>query len=89
MCGYDDYYYGSARLRKALASHFDDYFAPHEAVTAEEITVASGLTAIHDMLSFGLCEEGDGVLLDRPVYGAFEKDLVAKAKYLLSASYIC
>jgi 1-aminocyclopropane-1-carboxylate synthase len=72
--------WGSNRLRTAMASHMDRYFNSAEKVDPEELLFASGCTAICEMLGFTLFEGGDGILLGKPIYQAFQKDFGLRAK---------
>lgn len=40
-------------------------------VKAEEIIVSSGVSGVVDQLSWAICNEGDGVLIGKPVYPGF------------------
>lgn len=75
--------FGSMRLRIAIAAHVNRHFHPQTPLGAENLTVACGTTAIAEMLAFTLANEGDGVLLDRPVYSSHEKDLRFRTGYWL------
>lgn len=71
---------GSKRLRTAMAQHLNSYFKPFTPILLEEISFSAGVTAINEMYAFSLGDAGDGILLNRPLYGAFENDLTTKAR---------
>jgi 1-aminocyclopropane-1-carboxylate synthase len=72
--------WGSHRFRAAMAAHLDRYFKPVEKVHPEQLIFASGCTSLFEMLGFTLFEEGESLLLGRPIYQSFEKDFELKAK---------
>jgi len=80
-CAYGQSISGSLRLRKATAELVNDYFHPHPdmKIAAEDIHYATGLTAILDMIGTNLADPGDGILINRSVYGTFTNDFRAKA----------
>ncbi|KAL4811159.1 pyridoxal phosphate-dependent transferase [Aspergillus unguis] len=61
-------------LPVATAAHLNKYFAPRTPIKPQNIVKVGGVTAAGNMLSFALAEQGDGVLVSRPVYGRFELD---------------
>jgi xeroderma pigmentosum group C-complementing protein len=71
---------GTKRLREAMASHVNHYFNPHFPITEEQVTFTAGVTGLNEMVAFNLTNEGEGILLGRPIYGAFNSDLVTKSK---------
>ena len=71
---------GPLRLRKALASHLNDYFDPISPVTAEQVTFTAGVTGLNEMVAFNLCDEQEGILLGRTIYGCFNEDFTMKSK---------
>jgi 1-aminocyclopropane-1-carboxylate synthase len=72
--------WGSHRLRAAMAAHMDRYFNPVAKVDPEDLIFASGCTALFEMLGFTLFEEGETLLIGRPIYQAFENDFGLRAK---------
>lgn len=70
---------GGPRLPLAFATHINEYFAPHEPVRAEDVKITAAATALHDVLAYSLCAEGEGVLTSIPYYGRFEIDFGNKA----------
>ena len=79
-CTYGEGASGSKRLRTAMASHMNSYFNPVSPVLPDDISFSAGVTAINEMYAWSLADEGDGILLNRPIYGAFENDLTTKAR---------
>ncbi|KAL8658370.1 MAG: hypothetical protein Q9226_001046 [Calogaya cf. arnoldii] len=76
---YGDGPYGSRALRSALSSFFNDYFHPIRTVFPEQLLVAGGVTSIIDLVTVGVTDEGDGILIGRPLYTSFAKDVSARA----------
>ena len=66
-----------------MAKYLNRYLNPVMPVQPEELIFVDGVTAMMEMLGFTLFNEGDGVLLSRPIYQAFKPDLGLKAKYRL------
>ena len=54
-------------------------------VTAEHLAFSAGCSGLLENLFWSLCDEGDGVLIGKPLYGGFENDLHARAKATLIA----
>lgn len=52
---------------------------PVNKVLPEQLLVAGGVTSILDLITFGVADAGDGVLIGRPLYTSFAKDLNARA----------
>lgn len=40
-------------------------------VNPDEVIVSSGVSGVLDQLAWAICNEGDGVLIGRPVYSGF------------------
>ncbi|KAK6340591.1 hypothetical protein TWF696_008917 [Orbilia brochopaga] len=78
--GYGDGPNGSARLRKNLANFVNTYFHPVEDVRPEQIVASSGVSGIMDQLVWILCDEGDGILVGKPMYSGFAKDFEARSR---------
>ena len=76
---YDQGAWGSSRLRIAFAKHITRYFEPVEAVNPDDLLVANGCMSLCEMLGFSIFSPGDGVLLSRPCYQAFESDFGTRA----------
>ncbi|CAG7916117.1 unnamed protein product [Penicillium olsonii] len=69
----------AARLPVAAAAHLNDILAPHISITSDQIVVADSPTSLGNMLGYSLAEQGDGILVNRPVYGRFELDYGVEA----------
>lgn len=74
---YGDGFTGSVPLRGALAEHLNETLKPIDElkIKPDEVVVAAGVTALLDLVAWGLTDEGDGILLARPAYSGFEPDL--------------
>jgi 1-aminocyclopropane-1-carboxylate synthase len=79
LFSYDQGAWGSSRLRAALAKHMNRYFHPVEAVNPDDLLVANGCMSLCEMLGFSIFSPGDGILISRPCYGAFESDFGTRA----------
>ncbi|KAB8229725.1 pyridoxal phosphate-dependent transferase [Aspergillus alliaceus] len=69
----------SSRLPNAVASHLNNILKPLSSIDPETVIIASGVTAIGNMLGLTLAEPSDGILVSRPVYGRFELDYGVEA----------
>lgn len=74
-CAYGEGYTGTLRMRSAMAKHLNNHFKPVMAIDAEEITFAAGVTSLNEVCALVLCNPDDAIMLGRPVYGAFYRDL--------------
>ncbi|KAF2159607.1 hypothetical protein M409DRAFT_37907 [Zasmidium cellare ATCC 36951] len=77
-CSYGEGYTGTFRLRSAMARHLNEYFHPASEIDAEQITFAAGVTDLNEVSALLTCDEGDAIMLGRPVYGAFFRDLTTR-----------
>lgn len=57
---------GGSRLPLAFAAHVNEYFDPHEPVGAEDVKITAAATALHDVLAFSICADGEGILTTKP-----------------------
>lgn len=64
-----------------MAKHMTKAMKAIEPVDPEDLVFANGVTSICDMLGMLIGDPGDGVLLGRPIYQAFQADFGLKAKY--------
>lgn len=69
----------NARLPGATAAHLDRVLSPYSSINPNHIVVADSPTSLGNMLGFNLAERGDGILVNRPVYGRFELDYGVEA----------
>lgn len=67
-----------------MALHLNDYFNPFVPVTSEHVTFTAGVTGLNEMVAFNLTDDGEGILLGRPIYGSFYDDLMTKSRYCYS-----
>lgn len=74
---------GGPRLKAALASFLNEYFNPVTPILVNELIVAPGVTPILEMLAYSLGDPGDGILVNRPIYGRFELDFGTKAEFVI------
>ncbi|GAB7363800.1 hypothetical protein MBLNU230_g4367t1 [Neophaeotheca triangularis] len=72
--------WGSAKLRALMAKHINKRFHPVEEVHASNLIFANGVTSLCEMLGFVIATPGDGILLSRPIYQAFQIDFGTKAR---------
>jgi aspartate/methionine/tyrosine aminotransferase len=62
-----------------MAKHLTKYFKPAEAIDAEQITFAAGVTQLIEACALLLCNaDEDAIMLGRPVYGTFSKNLAMR-----------
>ena len=71
-----------------MAAHVNTYFKPHLPITLEEVTFTAGVTGLNEMIAYSLTDEGDGILLGRTIYGAFNGDLMTKSKYVTTIYHL-
>ncbi|KAI1468319.1 PLP-dependent transferase [Daldinia caldariorum] len=85
LCSYGEGYTGTVRLRTAMSKHLNTHFNPAQKVNPEEITFAAGVTALNEASALITCNPGnqEGLLLGRPVYGAFSRDLTMRTGAIL------
>ena len=61
-----------------MARHLNEYFHPASKIDAEQLTFAAGVTDLNEVCALVTCEKGDAIMLGRPVYGAFFRDLTTR-----------
>lgn len=76
---YGDSFYGSKRLRSAIAQFINRYFHPHQAVKQEHVVATAGLTNSLEQMAYALGDHGDGFLIGRPYYTSLPKDFGSRA----------
>ena len=86
MLTYGDGFTGSTALKVALAKFINVHFAPRKKIDEIAICLNSGVGSAVDNLAFCIGEPGDGVLIGRPLYPGFVRDLAARAKCVLPYS---
>ena len=65
-----------------MARHLNTHFKPVHSIDAEEVTFAAGVTDLNEVCALITCDAGqnDAIMLRRPVYGAFYRDLTTRTK---------
>ncbi|KAK7456075.1 hypothetical protein Landi51_02319 [Colletotrichum acutatum] len=70
---------GPKELAKAMSGFINRYFGPARSITSDDILVTNGVTSLIDMMAFGMCDPGEGIMVITPTYMMFPHDLYAKA----------
>ena len=76
---YGDSFYGSKRLRSAIAQFMNGHFHPYEAVQQGHVLATAGLTNSLEQIAYVLGDHGDGFLIGRPYYTSLPSDFGARA----------
>lgn len=66
-------------LAKAMSGFINRYFEPARSVIFDDILVTNGVTSLIDMMAFGMCDPGEGIMVITPTYMMFPHDLCARA----------
>ncbi|KAF3079955.1 hypothetical protein TWF569_011001 [Orbilia oligospora] len=74
---------GSPILREALASLYNRKFSPTFEVKPEHVYTAIGVSGVLDLLFHTIADEGDAILIGRPIYTGFAHDLYGRSKLKL------
>jgi histidinol-phosphate/aromatic aminotransferase/cobyric acid decarboxylase-like protein len=69
----------AARLPAAAATHLNNILSPDIPIQLEHIVIADSATSLGNILGYNLAERGEGILVNRPVYGRFELDYGVEA----------
>lgn len=69
----------NARLPGVAAAHMSKALNSLESIDPENVFIADCPTSLGSMLGFNLAAPGEGILLNRPVYGRFELDYGVEA----------
>jgi hypothetical protein len=81
MFGYSGADDGPPSLVPGLISLYNsDPFNPVVPVQAKHLHLAGGCTALLDQCFWSLLDEGEGVLIGRPLYGGFIGDMSVRSK---------
>lgn len=80
MLTYGDGSVGSNRLRKNLAQFLTKNLHPKTQIVLEHVAILAGVSAIIDDVCYCLCDQGEGVLLGRPLYVGFISDIVNRSQ---------
>lgn len=81
-----DFPQGSQSLREAFKK-FGEKFFSLEDLSLNNISIASGASAIIEILTHTLLDEGDEVLLMAPLYNGFYHDIEVRFKGVIRTSY--
>lgn len=63
-----------------MASHMNRYFHPQVPIDPDCFFFGNGVNPVCEMLTFSICDVGEGILLSRPIYQAFKHDFETRAK---------
>ncbi|KAF3918310.1 hypothetical protein ABW21_db0205137 [Orbilia brochopaga] len=74
---------GSSALRKSLASFYNRKFNPTFEIKPDDIYTACGVSGTIDLLIHAISDEGEAVLVGRPLYTGFQHDLFQRSKVKL------
>lgn len=66
---------GSLRCKKAISKFLNRHLDSFTPIDIADIVVTNGVSAATEHCSWALCDPGDGILLGRPYYRSFFKDL--------------
>lgn len=80
MLTYGDGSVGSNDLRRNLAKFMTKNFHPTTQIELEHVAILAGVSAIIDDVCYCLCDQGEGVLLGRPLYVGFISDIVNRSQ---------
>ncbi|KAJ5391286.1 hypothetical protein N7509_006776 [Penicillium cosmopolitanum] len=69
----------NSRLPGIAAAHLDKVLSTHSPINPDHVFVADSPTSLGNMLGFNLAERGEGIIVNRPVYGRFELDYGVEA----------
>ena len=76
---YGDSFYGSKRLRSAIAGFMNRYFQPHHPVEQEHVVVTAGVTNSLEQMAYTLADRGEGFLIGAPYYTSLPMDFASRA----------
>ena len=74
---------GSKRLRAALASFLQSNFRARDEVKPSEIVILAGVGSTVDSMTWALCDEGEGVIIPRPLYTGFRVDVPGRNRAVI------
>ncbi|KAJ5168002.1 uncharacterized protein N7482_003596 [Penicillium canariense] len=69
----------TGRLPAAAAAHMSRIMKTYTPIEPEHVITADCPTSLGSMLGYNLAERGEGILVNRPVYGRFELDYGVEA----------
>jgi aspartate/methionine/tyrosine aminotransferase len=74
---------GSPRLQKALAGFLKSRFHAREDVDPDNIVVMGGVGGINEAFTWSVCNEGEGIIIPRPLYTGFSQVIPARSRGVL------
>jgi 1-aminocyclopropane-1-carboxylate synthase len=81
MFGYGSVSPGPPSLKAGLVRMYNaEPFNSIVPVESDQIHLAGGCSALLDQIMWTLCDEGEGVLVGKPLYGGFISDMQLRAK---------
>ncbi|KAE8411907.1 pyridoxal phosphate-dependent transferase [Aspergillus pseudocaelatus] len=66
---------GSVRLKTAIARFLTRYLSPAKALKPSQIVSANGVSSATEHCSWALCDPDEGMLVGRPYYRGFNRDV--------------
>ena len=79
---YGDGSSGSNALKSALSQYLDRILQPVENIDPKTVIALSGVSNVVNAVAFCICNEGEGILIGRPLYVGFISDLEAVSGYV-------
>jgi aspartate/methionine/tyrosine aminotransferase len=84
LFGYSAVVPGLPSLREGLVRLYNSApFDPVIPVTGQHLYFTAGCSALLDQLFWILCDEGEGVLIGKPLYGGFVNDMTIRSRATL------
>ncbi|KAH7393513.1 pyridoxal phosphate-dependent transferase [Cadophora sp. MPI-SDFR-AT-0126] len=74
---------GSIRLRTTLSSLFTTHFHSLKPISPSQILPYSSISALTDALTWSICNEGEGILIPRPLYTGFRVDIPQRSRGII------
>lgn len=71
-----------------MAGVMNRYFNVLRPIDPDRLLIANGVTSLCEMLGFAIADPGDGILMSKPIYQAFQTDFGAKAQYAHLATMV-
>jgi len=71
---------GSLRLRTALSSLLTTHFHSLAPIPPSQILPYSSISALTDALTWSICNEGEGIMIPRPLYTGFRVDIPQRSR---------
>lgn len=68
-----------AELSEAVSGFINRHFNPARTVTTDSILTTNGVTSLIDLMAFGMCDPGEGIMVITPTYMMFPHDTCARA----------